>query len=353
MIKFFRQIRQNLLSEGKTGKYLKYAVGEIILVVIGILIALYINNQNQERLKAQRFNATLVEIQNDIVSDIRVSNFFISRYIKRDSIKNLIFDNKVTHDDIKSGRIIPSKAAFIYDLMYINKNGYEKLRQEFDDIPKTYDTLVNSLNIQYKLIGTYLEDVAKNYKDNQQKNHDFRINNLDWYDQDLFNNSISDQQIEFYLKDPKFKDLVMYMSNDAAVLLTAIISYRNVALRSYFIIEDLLGDQALKRPELIRRTTLTDAKLAKSIIGTYKLTEGPTNTLFGDEIKITSEGKNLYAEAHNIQPSLLSYWHAEKLEFYCQQISRKSIIRMSSKTPDKLIIINGNVDQTEWKKVIE
>jgi len=39
MIKFFRKIRQNLLSEGKTGKYFKYAIGEIFLVVIGILIA--------------------------------------------------------------------------------------------------------------------------------------------------------------------------------------------------------------------------------------------------------------------------------------------------------------------------
>jgi hypothetical protein len=46
MIKFFRKIRQNLLSEGKTGKYFKYAIGEIILVVIGILIALQLNNYN-------------------------------------------------------------------------------------------------------------------------------------------------------------------------------------------------------------------------------------------------------------------------------------------------------------------
>ena len=49
MIKFFRKIRQNLLSEGKTGKYFKYAIGEIILVVIGILIALQINNWNEKR----------------------------------------------------------------------------------------------------------------------------------------------------------------------------------------------------------------------------------------------------------------------------------------------------------------
>ncbi|PIB29181.1 hypothetical protein BFP77_07170 [Maribacter sp. 4U21] len=49
MIKFFRKIRQNLLLENKTGKYLKYAIGEIILVVIGILIALQINDWNDQR----------------------------------------------------------------------------------------------------------------------------------------------------------------------------------------------------------------------------------------------------------------------------------------------------------------
>ena len=48
MIKFFRGIRQNLLSEGKTGKYFKYAIGEIILVVAGILIALQVNSWKEE-----------------------------------------------------------------------------------------------------------------------------------------------------------------------------------------------------------------------------------------------------------------------------------------------------------------
>tara|TARA_R110002074_G_scaffold231282_2_gene402869 strand:- start:4200 stop:4949 length:750 start_codon:yes stop_codon:yes gene_type:complete len=49
MIKFFRKIRQNLLMENKTSKYFKYAIGEIILVVIGILIALQINNWNENK----------------------------------------------------------------------------------------------------------------------------------------------------------------------------------------------------------------------------------------------------------------------------------------------------------------
>ena len=57
MIKFFRKIRQNLIREGKTvnpaalpaGRYLKYAIGEIVLVVIGILIGLQVNSWNEQR----------------------------------------------------------------------------------------------------------------------------------------------------------------------------------------------------------------------------------------------------------------------------------------------------------------
>ena len=49
MIKFFRHIRKSLLMENKTSKYFKYAIGEIILVVIGIIIALQVNNWNESR----------------------------------------------------------------------------------------------------------------------------------------------------------------------------------------------------------------------------------------------------------------------------------------------------------------
>ncbi|MFD2099648.1 DUF6090 family protein [Flagellimonas iocasae] len=79
MLKFFRKIRQNLLSEGKTGKYLKYAIGEIILVVIGILIALQINNWNENRknnlLEQQLLKALLIEFETNLVNLDQVIKF--------------------------------------------------------------------------------------------------------------------------------------------------------------------------------------------------------------------------------------------------------------------------------------
>ena len=69
MIKFFRHIRQQLLSENKIGKYFKYAVGEIILVVIGILIALQISNWNGNRLKSNKESAILANIHKEFKSN--------------------------------------------------------------------------------------------------------------------------------------------------------------------------------------------------------------------------------------------------------------------------------------------
>ena len=70
MLKFFRKIRQNLLLEGKTGKYFKYAIGEILLVVIGILIALSINNWNENRKTASEEQLLLKDLQIDLQSNL-------------------------------------------------------------------------------------------------------------------------------------------------------------------------------------------------------------------------------------------------------------------------------------------
>ena len=79
MIKFFRKIRQDLLSKGKTGKYLKYAIGEIILVVIGILIALQINNWNEERKSDNKGKELIRLIYNDLNTDITNLNGVVKR----------------------------------------------------------------------------------------------------------------------------------------------------------------------------------------------------------------------------------------------------------------------------------
>lgn len=82
MIKFFRKIRQRLLSENKFSKYLFYAIGEIVLVMIGILMALQINNWNEHR-KLQNTNQILLS---KMVGELDLN---IDRMIWLDSLANI------------------------------------------------------------------------------------------------------------------------------------------------------------------------------------------------------------------------------------------------------------------------
>ena len=92
MIKYCRQIRQDLLSGGNIGKYFKYAIGEIVLVVVGILIALQINNWNENRkLKNEEFSL-LLEVKSNMEATL---NSF-----KNDSVfnhKTILQYEKIKH----------------------------------------------------------------------------------------------------------------------------------------------------------------------------------------------------------------------------------------------------------------
>jgi len=70
MIPFFRQLRYRLMETGKAGKYLKYALGEIILVVIGILIALQINNWNENKKLLKEEEKLLQALEREIGSNL-------------------------------------------------------------------------------------------------------------------------------------------------------------------------------------------------------------------------------------------------------------------------------------------
>ena len=103
MIKFFRKIRQKLLVEGKTSKYFKYAIGEIFLVVIGILIALQINNWNQYNQDRKLERELLEQLHSEFESNLDQIEGKISTREKmiKSSIKLLEYkdNNKIENRD--------------------------------------------------------------------------------------------------------------------------------------------------------------------------------------------------------------------------------------------------------------
>ncbi len=81
MIKFFQKIRHSLMEQNKTGKYFKYAIGEIILVVIGILIALQINNWNENRIKSNKETAILATIHKEFKKNKKQLDSVVNQHL--------------------------------------------------------------------------------------------------------------------------------------------------------------------------------------------------------------------------------------------------------------------------------
>ncbi|MFP4845474.1 DUF6090 family protein [Winogradskyella sp. PE311] len=91
MFKFFRKIRKDLIANSKTSKYFKYAIGEVVLVVIGILIALGINSWNQNRLSDKQELNYLSNLKDELINNIDQLKVIDSIYtsIERDNTKGI------------------------------------------------------------------------------------------------------------------------------------------------------------------------------------------------------------------------------------------------------------------------
>ncbi|WP_445383632.1 DUF6090 family protein [Robiginitalea sp. IMCC43444] len=116
MLRFFRQIRQRLLTDNKVSKYLLYAVGEILLVVIGILIALQIDNWNELRKETLKERALLRELQANLETNVENLESDIKIQITGASAIHFLLDH------------LDNKRAYIDTLDY--------LFQEADYVPE-------------------------------------------------------------------------------------------------------------------------------------------------------------------------------------------------------------------------
>ena len=136
MIKFFRKIRKNLLSEGKTGKYLKYALGEIILVMIGILLALQVNNWNELR-KSKQAKRTYI---NRLISDLKSDSIAFSLNIK--SVQSTIKNAKYIMSVLEDRQTIKDNKEFVLGLQQVGRYKIENIRNN------TFLDLQNSGNLK-------------------------------------------------------------------------------------------------------------------------------------------------------------------------------------------------------------
>ena len=146
MIKFFRRIRLDLMEKNKTEKYLKYAIGEIVLVVIGILIALQINNWNEKRKINNDIERLFTLLEKELETNIKQSNDFLKYGYYKDSVQTLFNQNKVTPAMIKASPNIVVRDFGTRTIKFLDDRLIEIIASE-KQFPSKYQDLIPALKL--------------------------------------------------------------------------------------------------------------------------------------------------------------------------------------------------------------
>ncbi|MFT4660242.1 MAG: hypothetical protein ACI8XB_000503 [Patiriisocius sp.] len=171
VIKFFRKIRQQLLTENKFSKYLLYAIGEIVLVVIGILIALSINNWNHERIESQKELVYLDnlerDLQNQLIS-IDVQLGYEQKYIE--------YGEPILEDYLETDGIV-------FDTVFSTNLRVLMERKTFVRTDPTFEDLISSGNIGVLKNNGLRNDIIEYYQELERVEKVIQNNNTLLIDQ--------------------------------------------------------------------------------------------------------------------------------------------------------------------------
>ncbi len=151
MIKLFRKNRQKMLIENKFGNYLAYALGEIILVIIGILIALAINEQSKNKKNLDLRNLYIIQLNDEADRNIKLlteyENGAIEMLKEIDTLFDLLVNKEYDNPKLTSKSFVLISSNKFYPIMITYENlkssGDLKLFDDLDlrnSISETYET---------------------------------------------------------------------------------------------------------------------------------------------------------------------------------------------------------------------
>jgi len=204
MINFFRKTRKKLADDNKFVKYSRYAIGEIVLVVIGILIALQINNWNEERKEREKFDNILIEVRKELIENIFNIRDNIDFYYMADSIlQPFIHDslNEIDYSDINNW--IAFHIPYYFEIPVIKDASYKKLI-DINDISEEQEILVNELNLLYNVPKSNLEE-SKEWVKSVVKESEKKIKKKVWYKNWVLQNAKPTEEMkDYFVNSPEF-----------------------------------------------------------------------------------------------------------------------------------------------------
>ena len=180
MTHIFKQIRRKLANDNQFLKYSRYAIGEIALVVIGILIALQINNWNENRKRTQTISNIYSVIKNDLESDIKGIEEIINYMNAADTIFKSVINNSLSYEDYKNNESYARLLLGFQDII-LKKRGLKLLEANSYLIDAEKDSLSVEINSFYSFYNTEIQIALKEMSEDFKNNYFHWKNNMPWF----------------------------------------------------------------------------------------------------------------------------------------------------------------------------
>lgn len=152
----FRNIRQQMVTKNKVGNYILYAIGEIALVMVGILLALQVNNWNEHRKLKNTINNTLRTIAIDLETDTIYASSLITHYEKNQENSKKILNNEITTENYMECPECLSLVT-IYQPFNVQQRGFEQLKLLNDNHTTQRDSLITDIIKFYSVFNPIIQ----------------------------------------------------------------------------------------------------------------------------------------------------------------------------------------------------
>lgn len=317
-------------------KYSRYAIGEIVLVVIGILIALQINTWNQERLDKEKTKRLFKEAHKELVYNIKQSSSVIDYYRKKDSLLYKVIHKQVTYEDYKTNwelRVLVTgdqPANLVSDAFKNLIDNEGSLTQQEDSIVLKLKKLFGT---RKKLVDEHDIKAVSNINRYMEKLKNEKV----WYSQLML---VPDEQVEYFLNDPFYLNEVKHF--EIYALQTHLMAVKDFKIDATNIYEELSDYLDLKK----------DTSIVKDLIdydhylGTFEL-----DSLYNGKIirKNNSLNWSYYAKNDTTVLNTTPIYPDSKTYFNVMGVFGKFIFDDSDNVT--AMIISYGSERFEFKKI--
>ena len=275
MLHFFRKIRRDLLANSQFFKYLKYAVGEIVLVVLGILIALYINNENEKRKEQEKFNEILVEVEEELISNVENAIGCMTYLIGQDSLNIIIVNNGLTRAQLEEDSFFQFRSLFGTAGFEIEDKVFKQLMENSNSLTEMQDSIAHILTKLYNTDSiNYAKMLNQRSLDLEFRNYS-SLKKYDWYNDYTMGKAYGQKEIDYYLNDLEFENnAVEYIGITMDRHFYWIETWFQKFLKSYNLVYNYLENHNIQHNDSLHFSF--NPQDYKHWIGKYKAVEHPT-----------------------------------------------------------------------------